>query len=1833
MGEKEMRVKRVVSTLLVVLMTLSIIPTGFLPASAAETYYWPVDTSIDYNHNYLYDATAGNSIHGGVDFPCGIGTPVYASAAGTVSIVNNGCTGSHNGQKYAPVCTKTGCPGSFGNYIYVSNSEGRTLYAHLSGFAVSSGAYVEAGQLIGYSGNAGNTKGAHLHFEIQINNKRLTCNPLSVLRRENPIFNSHTVDQNYPRDFTATAKSRIDVWNADHSDPGNRYIDPGDVCTIHEVYTDGCCYVTYPTSSTPQTYYANISGFSYSIVTESPVINRVYWGDNGTKTHIRPVVEIANPETVSSVLFPMWSHNGDGAQNNLNWYGAVFNGGLCWFNDIEYNAFSYPNIECHCYVHGKDGSVQCITLPRSYNKNFVYSLDVNMVIDGERYNCGASGFSFDMYFDGKLEGNDATDWCYQHYFGSSFEIRDIKCPTGYAFTGGTTSGKITSDQEVVLSFTQNQYMLDVNLNIEGTTYYSGCDGFSFDVSINDSLVSNDAADYYQAHTHGTTYKISDIKCPTGYCYTGGTASGTITGSTSVTLTFGKTAYYLTFDTNYDGIRPNLYKPTKSTKTVNGMNYSYDVAMNVMTFNGMTKEYANAQVDWYPFKPAANTSYKVTATLLSGTITGGCIVVETSQSNSEPLSTRTFFDVTKTGSKTWTFTSTTAAEAAILQTWMYNSDGKQLVCDNVKLQIKIEKLSSASDAATAFSPCMMGKHYGEGYSLMTLSRTGYTFDGWYTEKTGGAKVASSTQYPASDQVLYAHWTKNIYTAEIDHWCYGFNGRGTNTPNGNTAIKLATTAKAFTYSSGVSFTENDCLSSSALPNGVQLRSTSFISPSFSDSWKMYNSPQMFNNVDKDVSIEIQYQLMDYSIAYDLDGGTLAENNPSTYNVVFGASFANQPTKKGYTFAGWSIDGKTVITGVNEAELDDSVFVNDEGLEGGLFYEAVKNRTTGNITVKALWTPASYAVKYIGNGSTSGSMNNQSFAYDAAQNLTENAFVRQYTVTFNYNGATGGNSESTATAKATFNGWATSAGGAKVYNDKQSVKNLATGGTYNLYANWTLGTVILPTPIRSGWSFLGWSKSVQASSVDYAAGAMWTPTADCTLYAVWTQAAGAPYWCDLNDDRFVNGSDRSEIANYLVDTATLTAEQKCFGDVNLDGTLDDIDLLIAAQYIDGVINTFPAANAAKYTFVHPTKTEYIQGETLDTAGAKIQIDNSNNTSVSYSMDQNISFAGYDSSVVGKQTITATYRGLTFSYTVNVLSTDYTVKFNGNGSTSGNMSNQTIARNAMQNLSANAFQRKYTVTYNHNYSGSTDTTAIATSMLNGWAKSATGVKEFNDKASVTNLTTDSTITLYANWTLGTVTLPDPTRTGYTFGGWYTDPALTTSAGAAGASYKPTANVTLYAKWTATSYIVNFNGNGSTSGSMSSQCFTYDVEQNLIANAFQRSYTVTYNYNGATSGNSKASDTAAATFNGWATSASGSKIYADKQSVKNLATSGTYNLYANWTLQSVTLPTPTREGYTFGGWYTDSTLTTFAGVAGTSYKPIAPVTLYAKWTAVTIMEIAVATMPVRMTYTVGDTLDAAGLVLTANMSNNTSEAVTSGFICTPTELTTVGMQTITVSYDGITTSFDVTVQEPEAMQNAPRMTLSSQNAKVGECVELMLSVVNNPGIVATSINLIYDKTVLRLVDVKASGMLGRGAFTAGKDLSLVPYTVLWVNGLAEENIAEDGVLAIFTFEVLQTTESGQTTVTLQYEPRSTFNVALDEVQFATENGVVNISNRIPGDVTGDGAVDLKDVVILSRYLAGGWNVQIDESAADANADGSVDLKDVTLIRRYLSGGWNVVLK
>lgn len=181
--------------------------------------------------------------------------------------------------------------------------------------------------------------------------------------------------------------------------------------------------------------------------------------------------------------------------------------------------------------------------------------------------------------------------------------------------------------------------------------------------------------------------------------------------------------------------------------------------------------------------------------------------------------------------------------------------------------------------------------------------------------------------------------------------------------------------------------------------------------------------------------------------------------------------------------------------------------------------------------------------------------------------------------------------------------------------------------------------------------------------------------------------------------------------------------------------------------------------------------------------------------------------------------------------------------------------------------------------------------------------------------------------------------RTGYTFTGWNTSPDGT------GTAYRPNAtiqfaaqNITLYAQWKVRSYSVNFDSNGGSA--VASQSVRYGSKATQPANPTRAGHT----------------------FQGWYTARSGGSKYDF-----GTAVTGDVTLYAHWSVNSYTLtfdgnggkpseasrtvayggqygslPTATRTGYAFQGWYT-------ARDGGTKVSPsttmgAADTTLYARW-------------------------------------------------------------------------------------------------------------------------------------------------------------------------------------------------------------------------------------------------------------------------------------------------
>lgn len=132
-------------------------PGVYSSGTVSSNFVWPVVSSRAYVSNGYY----GYYGHGAIDIAAPYGSPIIASAPGTVVMATYSASG-------------------YGRHVMVNHGDGvQTLYAHMSALAVSVGETVEQGQVIGYVGSTGNSTGNHCHFEIRIGGSKV--NPMGYL--------------------------------------------------------------------------------------------------------------------------------------------------------------------------------------------------------------------------------------------------------------------------------------------------------------------------------------------------------------------------------------------------------------------------------------------------------------------------------------------------------------------------------------------------------------------------------------------------------------------------------------------------------------------------------------------------------------------------------------------------------------------------------------------------------------------------------------------------------------------------------------------------------------------------------------------------------------------------------------------------------------------------------------------------------------------------------------------------------------------------------------------------------------------------------------------------------------------------------------------------------------------------------------------------------------------------------------------------------------------------------------------------------------------------------------------------------------------------------------------------------------------------------------------------------------------------------------------------------------------------------------------------------------------------------------------------------------------
>ncbi|WP_042374473.1 InlB B-repeat-containing protein [Neobacillus jeddahensis] len=807
-----------------------------------------------------------------------------------------------------------------------------------------------------------------------------------------------------------------------------------------------------------------------------------------------------------------------------------------------------------------------------------------------------------------------------------------------------------------------------------------------------------------------------------------------------------------------------------------------------------------------------------------------------------------------------------------------------------------------------------------------TKAGYTFEGWYNDAALTTSYDFDTLVKAP-MILYAKWTRNQYEVSFES-------------NGGDSVA----------------SQNVIYEEKAINPGIPTKEGYTFAGWYSDEARTnlydFNEP-----VKAATKLYAKWTHNQYEVNFDPNGGSNIASETVKYNEK--AMQPEAPTKEGYTFAGWYSD-----------EARTNLYDFDAPVKGSMI-------------LYAKWTPNQYEVSFDSNGGSQVAAQNVTYKekvgmplvptkegytfagwyndealtnlYDfndpvkAATKLYAKWTHNQYEVNFDPNGGSNIASETVKyNEKATqpeaptkegytFAGWYSDEARTNLYDFDAPVK-----GSMILYAKWTpnqyevsfdsnggsqvaaqnvtykekVGMPLVPT--KEGYTFAGWySDEARTNLYDFN-----EPVKAATkLYAKWTHNQ-----YEVNFD--TNGGTAVASANVKYNEKATkpeapTKEGYTFAGWHSDEaltTLYDFDAPVKAEMI----------LYAKWT---PNQYEV----SFDSNGGSQVADQSVTYKEKVGMPlvptkEGYTFAGWygDEARANLYDFNEPVKAATKLY-AKWTHNQYEVNFDPNGGSGI----------ASENVKYNEKATKPTVPTKegHTFEGWYSDTALTTLYDFGvpvkaamilYAKWTPNQYEVSFDSNGGSHVTDQSVTYKEKVGIPLV----PTKEGYTFASWYSDADLTTLYD----FNEPVKAATkLYAKWTHNQYEVNFDSNGGSA--VASANVKYNEKATQPEAPTKEGYT----------------------FAGWYSDEARTNLYDFDAPVK-----GSMILYAKWTPnqyevsfdsnggstiasenvkhneKAVKPELPTKEGYTFEGWFSNSKLTTEYDF---DQSITADKTLYAKWT------------------------------------------------------------------------------------------------------------------------------------------------------------------------------------------------------------------------------------------------------------------------------------------------
>lgn len=564
------------------------------------------------------------------------------------------------------------------------------------------------------------------------------------------------------------------------------------------------------------------------------------------------------------------------------------------------------------------------------------------------------------------------------------------------------------------------------------------------------------------------------------------------------------------------------------------------------------------------------------------------------------------------------------------------------------------------------------------TLYKATRAGYEFTGWYTDAGLTQKCEKITEDMSGALELYAGWKPITYSITY----YGLTGATNHEEN----------PSSFTIES-----ESFSLKEPTKP-GYRFLGW-YTDSSYTKPISEIKKGVVYVTSGTRLYLYAKWEEVEKKIAYELDGGVNAAENPSAYISTDGTVYLKNPTKLGYDFQGW----------YKENTYENRVY--------NLSSSLVKN----DLTLYAKWEIHTYKISYKDGGThnnpTSYTIEDLDFTlqdavksgYQFAGWYTDSActksistiktdscediylyakWERIYTITYELNGGVNDQSNPAFYTKAdvitlgdptkegyTFTGW---------YTDSSFTDQISEirdrSGNLTLYAKWTEtpkkityewnggnvsanlnpstyvtadGTVQLKAPTRSGYDFQGWYKEdTYLNKIEYLNSS--SVTGNLTLFAKWQI-----HTYTITYVTYGGKNDTRNPASYTVESQVIVLQDAVRANSEFEGWYSD------SKYQNRVTQINPTdmcditlyakwkgEEAPEITGIQiekPARTTYKVGESLDVSGGEVTcVSNIHMDPIPMSISM---INGFDSSNPGIVTVTVSYEGFNADYQVLIV------------------------------------------------------------------------------------------------------------------------------------------------------------------------------------------------------------------------------------------------------------------------------------------------------------------------------------------------------------------------------------------------------------------------------------------------------------------------------------------------------------------------------------------------------------------------------------------------------